>query len=321
MNRHRFALVPWVAAGLLVGCGGAGGPGPDQRQKYEEFECPAPIGKIFREDCDKSALQYQGESFQGSVGAAGVGASAEYRQTAIREADALVQLLKEERTSLCNNFNTCKMTVAEYREEQKQLDDSFVALMALKDKMAAMDAQGASLLLEELRKIRSRAQDVKAAQPAASGSAAPAAPVPAAPPASTTATASTSTAPGPNEGLLPDSIPTDRSPLPKTADWDGANALTVPGTSTLGCEVKLSKEWIRVSCRGANDSGGTPSAVEAQGCGNDAYTFANPRTKVASVVMPVVKGRKCQAVFSWTDKKKTFVLDWSTGKQARASFE
>jgi len=102
-----------------------------QKAEYEEYECPAPIGKIVREDCTKSALQYQGESFEGSVGAMGVGASASYKQSAIREADALVQMLKEQRVSLCNNFNTCKTTVKEYREDQKSLDDSFIALPEL----------------------------------------------------------------------------------------------------------------------------------------------------------------------------------------------
>lgn len=319
-----ITLRSWVivsSTAALVSCGGgAGGPGPDQRHKYEEFDCPPPIGKIFREDCEKSALQYQGESFQGSVGAAGVGASAEYRQTAIREADALVQLLKEQRTNLCNNFNTCKLTVPEYREEQELLDDSFVALMALKDKMAAMDAQGATLLLEELRSIRTKAREAKHTAPPADlppvATTDAKVPVEPPPPVSTPPTPTASA----GEGLLPETIPADRSAVPKTTDWDATGPSTLPGFNSHGCEVKIFKEWLRVSCRGANSSGGTPTGVQAQ-CGNDTFTFANPKTKVASVVTPLIKGHRCNAAFSWTDSKQTLVVDWSTGSQGRVRFE
>jgi len=123
-------------------------------------------------------------------------------------------------------------------------------------------------------------------------------------------------------GLLPESIPADQSPVPKSADWDSADSFAALKDGQLGCEVKPFKEWLRVSCRGANSSGGTPSAVEAHGCGNDVYAFANPRTKLASVVLRVVKGRTCRSVFSWTDnKKETFVVDWSASPRAQAKFE
>jgi hypothetical protein len=151
----RIATVSMACGALLIAaCGGAGAPGARSGNDYQEYECPAPIGKIVREDCSRSALQYQGASFQGSVGAAGIGASASYREGAIREADSLVAMLKEQRVGLCNNFNTCKLTVAEYRDEQKELDDSYVALLALRDKMAQLDAEGAAKLLEEIQKIR-----------------------------------------------------------------------------------------------------------------------------------------------------------------------
>jgi hypothetical protein len=94
----------------------------------------------------------------------------------------------------------------------------------------------------------------------------------------------------------------------------------LPGFNSHGCEVKIFKEWIRVSCRGANGSGGTPTAVQAQ-CGNDTFTFANPKTKVASIVTPLIKGHRCNAAFSWTDSKQTLVVDWSTGSQGRLRFE
>lgn len=139
---------------LAVACGSTRSPAGSAGNGYQEYDCPAPVGKIVREDCSRSALRYDGAQFSGSVGAGGVGASASYRDSAVREANDLVSMLKEQRVALCNNFNTCKLTVAEYRDEQKHIDDSFVALLAVKDKMAQMDAEGATKLLGEIRAIR-----------------------------------------------------------------------------------------------------------------------------------------------------------------------
>ncbi|WP_437293998.1 tectonin domain-containing protein [Sorangium sp. So ce426] len=138
----------------LASCGGA--EGPRIGGGYQEYECPAPVGKIVREDCSQVALRYEGASFKGTVGAGPVSAEASYKQTAIREADALVAMLKENRVALCNNFNTCKMNVTEYKQEQAAIDDSYMALLALKDRMAQLDAEGAAKLLTELQKIRLR---------------------------------------------------------------------------------------------------------------------------------------------------------------------
>lgn len=181
MSVRKLAAVAALGIFAVVSgsaCSG-GGPQTTQAGGYTEYECPPPIGKIVREDCTKSAIQYQGESFEGSVGAVGVGASASYKQSAIREADALVQMLKEQRDSLCNNFNTCKVTVVEYRQEQKRINDSFVALAALKDKMANVDADGAARLLEEIRGIRNDAEGGKEGGRTAAAGATPAAGTPA----------------------------------------------------------------------------------------------------------------------------------------------
>jgi hypothetical protein len=170
---RMFSALVAGSLGLFqaAACGGPNGSGPQAPagEVYSEYTCPDPIGKIVREDCSKSQLKYDGKSFEGSVNAMGVGASASYKESAVREADALVALLKEQRGQLCNNFNTCKLTVAEYREDQRKLDDSFVALMTLKDRMSNLDADGAQKLLAEIRSIRAGAR-VENAAPQASGS-------------------------------------------------------------------------------------------------------------------------------------------------------
>jgi hypothetical protein len=161
----NFVVVAALAAAFVTsGCGGSGAPATNSGSGYEEYTCPDPIGKIVREDCSRVGLRYDGESFEGSVGVGGVGASASYKETAIRQADSLIQLLKEQRVAMCNNFNTCKLTVAEYREDQKRIDDSFIALMSLKDRMKDMDADQASQLLREIQSIRTGVQNVASAQ-------------------------------------------------------------------------------------------------------------------------------------------------------------
>jgi hypothetical protein len=159
----RYAIVTahpsrLIVNALLLATAGFSCHGHDKRPpndpNYAEYVCPDPIGKIIREDCSKIPIDYDGQRFAGSVGVKGIGATAEYERTAIREADSLIQLLKEQRVSLCNSFNTCKLTVAEFREEQARVDGSFVALLALKDHMATIGAEDAMRILEEIRAIR-----------------------------------------------------------------------------------------------------------------------------------------------------------------------
>lgn len=204
--RRFFALCSCLVSATLgaVACGNGAAPAVPVGDGYSEYTCPDPIGKIVREDCSKSQLKYDGKSFEGSVNAMGVGASASYKESAVREADALVAMLKEQRGQLCNNFNTCKLTVAEYREDQRKLDDSFVALMTLKDRMNNVDAEGAQKLLAEIRSIRAGAADTKSAPvtsaAAASATAAPAASAPATitPAVATTPTPAASPCKGPS---------------------------------------------------------------------------------------------------------------------------
>ncbi|HEX9622024.1 MAG TPA: hypothetical protein VF989_17880 [Polyangiaceae bacterium] len=142
------ALLAWSACA----CASSAGPATTG-DVYQEYECPAPIGNIVREDCSRIALKYEGESVEGSVGVGSVGASASYKQQALREADQLVQVLKEQRTGLCNDFNTCKLSVAEYRERKQGLDDSYLGLLAIRDRLEHVDADGAIKLLNRIRAL------------------------------------------------------------------------------------------------------------------------------------------------------------------------
>jgi len=156
-----------VALLLVPACAGDGANARSGDAGYQEYECSAPIGKIVREDCSKVALRYEGVSISGDLGVGPVEASGSFTEQALRQADDLVALLKEQRVALCNDFNTCKLTVSEYRAERQASDDSYVAVLTLKDKLKQLDAQSAMQLLAEIQKIRRGATTKAEPAPAA----------------------------------------------------------------------------------------------------------------------------------------------------------
>src|SRR4051812_37398799 len=90
---------------------------------------------------------------------------------------------------------------------------------------------------------------------------------------------SASAAPGQglaNPGARPPAPPPGRTLMPTFDEWSSQRKeVTVKGSSALGCETKMVREYLRVSCRGKNDSGGTPTTVKVtKGGRGEALTFA-----------------------------------------------
>jgi len=109
-------------------------------------------------------------------------------------------------------------------------------------------------------------------------------------------------------------LPTGRSPVPKLAEWNAqSREVTVKGSSALNCETKMVREWLRVSCRGKNDTGGTPTTVQVVRGGRPGEVFSFAAGGVTSLVMPFVDGVRLDAVFSWTDKSHKLVVNWPHG--------
>lgn len=105
-----------------------------------------------------------------------------------------------------------------------------------------------------------------------------------------------------------------RSNVPTLSEWANVKEVTVKGSSALGCETKMVREWLRVSCRGKNDTGGTPTTIAVlRGAGADRYTYA--AGGITSLVMPFVEGTDVEASFSWTDKSHKLVVRWPRGNQ------
>ncbi len=155
---------------------------------------------------------------------------------------------------------------------------------------------------------------------AASASTAPAAPTPAPTPT-----------PAPSPTTPPDAAPTTtaeapppppppvptpaggRSAVPTQAEWAAqTKEVGVRGSAALGCETKQVREWLRVSCRGTNDTGGKPTALRfISGDSKEAFTFASGG--ITSLVIPYEEGINSVYVFSWTDKSHKLVLSWPRG--------
>ncbi|MFT3773087.1 MAG: hypothetical protein QM820_47510 [Minicystis sp.] len=115
---------------------------------YEEYQCPAPIGQIVREDCAQVAARYEGVS----TSDAPTGVS--YRDQAIREANNVLGLLKEQRVSLCHDFNTCKLSLDQYRNDKQRVESSLTTVVALKGGVASLDQAGIASLMGQLQSIR-----------------------------------------------------------------------------------------------------------------------------------------------------------------------
>jgi hypothetical protein len=138
------------------------------RALYEEYHCGPPVGKIVRESCSESALAYEGVTFEGGVGFSGVRADVAYEQSLLREADAMVALLKEQRVQLCHDFNTCKMPLEDYSTRQRRLEASFITLASLRERMHALDERAIRELqqaIDSTREATAGADKAAGAQP------------------------------------------------------------------------------------------------------------------------------------------------------------
>lgn len=103
-----------------------------------------------------------------------------------------------------------------------------------------------------------------------------------------------------------------RTPPPSLEEWNSMRKeVTVKGSSALNCETKIVREYLRVSCRGKNDTGGTPTTVSVSKGGREVYTFA--AGGVTSLVVPYVSGLNLEAIFSWTDKSHKLAVKWPNG--------
>ena len=117
-----------------------------------------------------------------------------------------------------------------------------------------------------------------------------------------------------NDGL-PAEIPPPGSKPPSVEEWNAVpREVTVRGSSKLGCETKMLREWLRSSCR-TNKENGTPFMVDTfPSAGQQAFKFVG--NGVASVVVQVIRGREFHADYIWDNggahRGATLNVKWSS---------
>lgn len=118
-----------------------------------------------------------------------------------------------------------------------------------------------------------------------------------------------------NDGL-PATIPLPGSQVPTLAEWNAVpREITLKGSGTLGCETKMLREWLRVSCRLHGDD--HPIDVKKASASSDVQVFVFQGKDVSSLVTQVVKGREVHANFAWDTKGNhwgaTLDVTWPSG--------
>lgn len=163
-------LVPALA--LLPACGGATEVTPATPTSSvvtsggDRLACPEPIGSVPREDCSAVADDFGALSVAESLKLAGVGRDADARLEAIRSAAALANTLKEQRVSLCELYDKCKVTPADHAAKDQLLTGSMRALIDLWNKRRF---SGADAVVRFRESVRSLEQKVNGDAVAASG--------------------------------------------------------------------------------------------------------------------------------------------------------
>jgi hypothetical protein len=106
------------------------------------------------------------------------------------------------------------------------------------------------------------------------------------------------------EDGLPAVIPPPGSSPPSVAEWNAVpKEITVRGSSAHGCETKMLREWLRVSCH-QHSAGVLPSEVRTVRSGGQ-QAFVGKFGDATSAVIQVVHGREYEAEFEWQEAGET----------------
>ena len=104
------------------------------------------------------------------------------------------------------------------------------------------------------------------------------------------------------------------SNVPIPSSYDAVREVNVKGSSKAGCETKMVREWLRVSCHqtGLYGEGMVPLGVEVTAGGHgQAMTLAVPGA--ATLVAPVLEGDQLSATFTWNTRTQVLRVSWPRG--------
>jgi hypothetical protein len=108
-------------------------------------------------------------------------------------------------------------------------------------------------------------------------------------------------------------LPAGHSPPPTVAEWTGVPEVTVHHSSSLGCETKMVREWLRVSCT-THEKDNPPQGVEVTRPTGNREFFVFNAAGLASLVMPVRPGVDAEARFTWPKYgARTLKVSWPNG--------
>ncbi len=108
------------------------------------------------------------------------------------------------------------------------------------------------------------------------------------------------------------------SPPPSESEWSVVKEVDVTNGSKLGCVAQSLREWVRVLCRGKNDTGGKPKGLDIKkGSKGDGKGFAR---EIAALQFQFHEGTDVEVEFQWTDKNVTFKSTWPKGSPKPSVF-
>lgn len=209
------------------------------------------------------------------------------------------------------------------RENDMRLRSTVLIALALAVGATGCDANKGNAEKDDAKSSSAKAAGSSKSTASTTSTAAPGKTADAKPAASSATPAASSAAPEPT--VTAEAKPVDsaapaagadggKSAVPTTDEWNAVKKeITVSGSGKLNCETKQLREWIRVSCRDPNDSGGSPTGVRVTKGGGRGDDFVFTAPKVASLVFRFVDGVHLEAEFTWTDKKQTLIVDWPHG--------
>jgi hypothetical protein len=127
--------------------------------------------------------------------------------------------------------------------------------------------------------------------------------------------------PGSGQGQPPSLTPTPAAPglgggrttPPTIGEWSSVGEVTVRNSSALGCETKMVREWLRVTCRTLQKDN-APTGVQVIRPSGDHEYFVFNSASVASLVMPVRSGVDAEARYTWPKwGTRTLRVTWAAG--------
>lgn len=105
--------------------------------------------------------------------------------------------------------------------------------------------------------------------------------------------------------------------MPATmAEWNVVTReIRVKNSTSLGCETKMLREWLKVACRRAEAIGVTPVSMDHVSHSGQKTNLFKVLPQVAGVTLEIVRGKSYRSRYTFLDnfgvrKTSDLVVDW-----------